>query len=235
MVTKQRLQEDTPPPLSTGLRQSIWSVLKMYILPLPKSLLSTNSWHCYGVSSFTRVCNLYLGDFEYRALDIGEHTTWWWKCYVDNTHTILRKAHAQQLMDRLSSGWWYQVDYRGTGPDTVDWWRDGECSSTEKVEKSLVILDKCCFFFVFFSLPTTILPLFQSIHKCVSFPYTVSNLVIMWWLLNWSSIIPLNQPNHLIEQLQSIVTHQQMCCRAVCSYHDHTCLISRELAKPYTL
>ncbi len=86
------------------------------------------------------VCNLYIEDFERKALDTAENTPHWWKRYVDDTYTVLKKVYAQQFSDHLNT-----VD------DAIKWTTEGEIHTrlvssetegvAERVEKSLAFLD----------------------------------------------------------------------------------------------
>ena len=49
------------------------------------------------------VCNLYMEDFEQKAIATAAHPPTWWCRYVDDTHTKLKKAYAQEFTDRLIS------------------------------------------------------------------------------------------------------------------------------------
>ena len=49
------------------------------------------------------VCNLYMEDFEKRALESAEHPPVWWKRYVDDTHTKLKKAYSEAFTEHLNS------------------------------------------------------------------------------------------------------------------------------------
>ena len=49
------------------------------------------------------VCNLFMEDLEHRALTTAPHPPIWWYRYVDDTHTKLKKHHAQEFTDFLNS------------------------------------------------------------------------------------------------------------------------------------
>ena len=82
------------------------------------------------------VCNLYMEDFEARALSSAPHLTRWWRRYVDDTHTFLKKEWAQEFTDHLNS-----ID------DDIKWTTEGEVveeigSGEEKrEERSSAFLD----------------------------------------------------------------------------------------------
>ena len=81
------------------------------------------------------VCNLYMEDFEQRALATAEHPPDWWKRYVDDTHTILKKEHSQAFTDHINS-----ID------DDIKWTTEGEVESmagegSEEKERILAFLD----------------------------------------------------------------------------------------------
>ncbi len=93
-----------------------------------------------GSPFFPIVCNLYMEDFECKALDTVEHPSHWWKRYVDDTYTVLKKAYAQEFSDHLNT-----VD------DDIKWNTEGEVHTrlvssetegvAERVERSLAFLD----------------------------------------------------------------------------------------------
>ncbi|XP_033108664.1 uncharacterized protein LOC117110160 [Anneissia japonica] len=49
------------------------------------------------------VCNLYMENMEQLAIKTALHPPIWWYRYVDDTHTKLKKAHAQEFTDHLNS------------------------------------------------------------------------------------------------------------------------------------
>ncbi len=49
------------------------------------------------------ICNLNMEDFEQKAISMAEYPIEWWKRYVDDTCTKLKKAHAQSLTDYLNT------------------------------------------------------------------------------------------------------------------------------------
>ncbi len=48
-------------------------------------------------------CNLYMEDFEQKALSTFAHLLDWWKRYVDDTHAKLKKIHTQSFTDHLNT------------------------------------------------------------------------------------------------------------------------------------
>ena len=48
------------------------------------------------------VCNLYMGYFEQRALAMARHLPRLWRCYVNYTCTIMKKAQAQEFTEYLN-------------------------------------------------------------------------------------------------------------------------------------
>ena len=49
------------------------------------------------------VCNLYMEHLEQIAIETAPHSPLWWFRYVDDTHTKLKKQHAQEFTDHLNS------------------------------------------------------------------------------------------------------------------------------------
>ena len=49
------------------------------------------------------VCNLYMEHLEQIAITTAPHPPEWWYRYVDDTHTKLKKEHAQEFTDHLNS------------------------------------------------------------------------------------------------------------------------------------
>ena len=86
------------------------------------------------------VCNLFMEYFEQKALSAYPHPPRWWKRYVDDTHTVLKTAHAQHFTEYLNT-----VD-----PD-IKWTSEGETSTVvvsddgqdheSRLERSLAFLD----------------------------------------------------------------------------------------------
>ena len=52
--------------------------------------------HCAAMRSPVSpiVCNLYMEYFEQQALATARHPLRLWRCYVDDTYTIMMKSHA---------------------------------------------------------------------------------------------------------------------------------------------
>ncbi|MCG8430833.1 MAG: hypothetical protein MJA29_06655, partial [Candidatus Omnitrophica bacterium] len=84
------------------------------------------------------VCNLYMEDFEQKAIRTAEHPPTWWRRYVDDTHTKLKKAHSQQFTDHLNS-----ID------EHIKWTTEGETeipvtdlhAIEDSTERALAFLD----------------------------------------------------------------------------------------------
>ena len=79
------------------------------------------------------VCNLYMEDFEQKAIATAAHPPTWWRRYVDDTHTKLKKAYAQEFTDHLNS-----ID------DDIKWTTEGEVethSEDNNTERALAFLD----------------------------------------------------------------------------------------------
>ena len=49
------------------------------------------------------VCNLHMEYLEQKALTTAKHPPNWWRRYVNDIHTVLKKEHAQDFSDRSIS------------------------------------------------------------------------------------------------------------------------------------
>ena len=83
------------------------------------------------------VCNLYMESFEQKALAGAEDPPRWWKRYVDDTYTVLKKDQAQEF-----------TDYLNTLDEDIKWTTEGEVKTDlvsedveKRVERSLAFLD----------------------------------------------------------------------------------------------
>ena len=83
------------------------------------------------------VCNIYMEDFEQRALAEANDPPRWWKRYVDDTYTVLKKDQSQAF-----------TEYLNTINDDIKWTREGEVQQEieakdmeKKVERCLAFLD----------------------------------------------------------------------------------------------
>ena len=74
------------------------------------------------------VCNLYMEDFEQRAIRTALHPPRWWKRYVDDTYIILDRQYSLEFTDHLNS-----LD------PYIKWTTEGE--STKDSERTLPFLD----------------------------------------------------------------------------------------------
>ena len=70
------------------------------------------------------ICSLYMDDFERRELESAVHPPHRWKRYVDDTHTALVKAYAQEFTDNLNS-----ID------DDIKRTQKGQSAHSERYEK----------------------------------------------------------------------------------------------------
>ena len=81
------------------------------------------------------VCNLYMENFEQIALEQAENPPRWWKRYVDDTYTVLRKDQAQKF-----------TDYLNTVDKDIKWTTEGEVVKNiegleNRTERGLAFLD----------------------------------------------------------------------------------------------
>ena len=88
-----------------------------------------------GSPVFPIVCNLYMENFQQRVLSTAEQPPDWWKRYVDDNHTILKKEFSQEFTDHINS-----ID------DDIKWTTEGKVESTvgeesEEKERTLAFLD----------------------------------------------------------------------------------------------
>ena len=74
------------------------------------------------------VCDLYMEEYEEKALSAAKHPPRWWKRYVDDTHTVLKKGYSQEFTDHLNS-----ID------EDIKWTTEGETLHGE--ERTLAFLD----------------------------------------------------------------------------------------------
>ncbi len=85
-------------------------------------------------------CNLYIEDFEQKALSTFVHPLDWWKRYVDDTYTKLKKIQVQAFSDHLNT-----ID------EDIQWTTEGEVDLTSspaglesieaRTERALAFLD----------------------------------------------------------------------------------------------
>ena len=75
------------------------------------------------------VSNLFMEYFEQRALAIARHPLRLWRCYMDDTYTIIKKAHAQEFTEYLN-----MVDA------DIRWTTEGEMETviTEDADEEIV-------------------------------------------------------------------------------------------------
>ena len=69
------------------------------------------------------MCNLYMENFEQMALAKAENPPHWWKRYVDDTYTVLRKDQGQSI-----------TDYLNTLDEDIKWTTEGEVVTEVEVE-----------------------------------------------------------------------------------------------------
>ena len=55
-----------------------------------------------GFTLFPIVCNMYMESFEQKALATADPLLKWWKRYVDDTHTILKKEYSQGFTEHIN-------------------------------------------------------------------------------------------------------------------------------------
>ena len=145
-VIREKLEEDqTLQDRTSGIRHDIIRLLRlclkcMYFLFQGEYYLQING-AAMGSPVSLILCNLYMEYFEKRALAMARHPPRLWRCYVDETYTIMKKAHTQEFTEYLNT-----VD-----PD-IKWTMEGEVETVvtedagdevvwDRVEKALAFLD----------------------------------------------------------------------------------------------
>ena len=77
------------------------------------------------------VCNIYMEDFKQRALAEANDPPRWWKRYVDDTYTVLKKVQAQVF-----------IEYLNTFDDDIKWTTEGEVQQEIEVEEKEIEKEK---------------------------------------------------------------------------------------------
>ena len=141
VIIKRRLQEDVTlvkrTPLSPDdIVQLLDQCLKCtYFLYKGQYYLQVHG-AAMGSPVSPIVCNIYMEDFEQKALSGAEHPPRWWKRYVDDTYTVLKKDKAQEF-----------TDYLNTIDEDIKWTTEGEVlreievEDEKQVERCLAFLD----------------------------------------------------------------------------------------------
>ncbi len=80
-----------------------WNYVSSALFCFPRPVLSANTWCSHGISGGPLTDNLYIEDFEQKALSTFAHPPDWWKRYVDDMHTKFKKIHAQAFTDDLKT------------------------------------------------------------------------------------------------------------------------------------
>ena len=81
------------------------------------------------------VCNIYMEDFEQRALAEASDPPRWWKRYVDDTYTVLKKDQAQAF-----------TEYLNTIDEDIKWTTEGEVEQEIEVEDMEKKVERCLAF-----------------------------------------------------------------------------------------
>ena len=69
------------------------------------------------------VCNIYMEDFKQRALAEASDPPRWWKRYVDDTYTVLKKDQGETF-----------TEYLNTIDNDIKWTTEGEVHQEVEVE-----------------------------------------------------------------------------------------------------
>ena len=81
------------------------------------------------------VCNIYMEDFEQRALAKASDPPCWWKRYVDDTYMVLKKDQAQAF-----------TEYLNTIDEDIKWTTEGEVEQEIEVEDMEKKVERCLAF-----------------------------------------------------------------------------------------
>ncbi len=106
-VIKHKLEEDSKLSDRTNLSPDDCIKLLEICLNCTYFVFNGQYYHqvhgaAMGSSVSPIVCNMYMEDFESRAISTAEHPPGWSFRYVDDTHTKLKKDHAQSFTDHLN-------------------------------------------------------------------------------------------------------------------------------------
>ena len=79
------------------------TVSKMHLLCIQRRrLLSANPLSGDGVPCVSYFCNLYMEDYEERALATAPNPPRIWKRYADDTFTVNKREYSQEFCDHLN-------------------------------------------------------------------------------------------------------------------------------------
>ena len=81
------------------------------------------------------ICNIYMEEFEQRALAEASDPPRWWKRYVDDTYTVLKKDQAQAF-----------TEYLNTIDEDIKWTTEGEVEQEIEVEDMEKKVERCLAF-----------------------------------------------------------------------------------------
>ena len=97
-VIRLKLKEDN------SLKERTLLVLD-YLLPVPGRVLSSDPQYCHGIPHVTHCVQSVYGVVQTETACSGYSTTstQWWRLYVDDAHTIIKKTHSQEFTDHLNS------------------------------------------------------------------------------------------------------------------------------------
>ena len=127
-INRKRLQDDITLPNRTPLSpDDVTAVLDKCLKGM--YFLFKGDYHlqihgaamCSPVSPI--VCNIYMEDFEQRALAEATDPPRWWKRYIDDTYTVLKKDQAETF-----------TEYLNTINNDIKWMTEGEVHQEVEAE-----------------------------------------------------------------------------------------------------
>ena len=139
-IIRKRLQDDITLPNRTSLSpDDVITVLDKclkgtYFLYKADYYLQIHR-AAMGLPVSPILCNIYMEDFEQRMLAEANDPPCWWKRYVDDTYTVLKKDQAETFTEYLD-----MID------DDIKWMTEGEIHQEVKVQDIEKKVERCLAF-----------------------------------------------------------------------------------------